>query len=479
MPSPTLRPVWAAVICAGVVAVAGLQGCATYSARPIKTKKVRQRLEAKPDAHVIAKAAEIDHPILRSVPINLDDGISADEAALLAVVMNPQLRADRDERGLARAQLLQAGILPNPTLSGGLEIPTDGNLQGTGLGYSVGLGWDIRSLITRGARRASQREHLKAVDLDIAWKEWQAAQAARLSAVRVLDLQRRLVLSNRMIAMLSRRMAAVQKAVTAGDATVLDASSVRNSLQDLQLESEQLHGQLVRERLALAAALGVPPHTSIEVQDCPMSWDAHAIPPLAVLLKNLQKRRLDLVGLRHGYDSQEASVRAAVLGQFPSIGVELAKAQDTSFVGSINPGVTVDVPIFDHNQGAIAEQRATRQQLYDAYVARLADARATIADLRAQFANSSQRLRLARKSLMNIKKLRDQANKELERGEFTILDVAPLRDRALDLALQVAELRQTRDETAVSLEIASGMYFEPPACAARATPATPSEGQER
>lgn len=49
--------------------------------------------------------------------IDLRRGIVPDEAAAIALYSNPALRAIRDRRGLAAAQLVQAGILPNPVVS--------------------------------------------------------------------------------------------------------------------------------------------------------------------------------------------------------------------------------------------------------------------------------------------------------------------------------------------------------------------------
>jgi hypothetical protein len=103
------------------------------------------------------KAQMIHHPLLRPVNFDLRDGLSPDEAAILAVIANPQLRALRDQKGLAQAQLIQAGILPNPKLSYSLDIPMAGAIEGTVKGYGLGLGWDIISLLTRGAKLAAAR----------------------------------------------------------------------------------------------------------------------------------------------------------------------------------------------------------------------------------------------------------------------------------------------------------------------------------
>ena len=63
------------------------------------------------------------------------------------------------------------------------------------------------------------------------------------------------------------------------------------------------------------------------------------------------------------------------------------RASDNSNIRSVGLGVSIDLPIFDRNQGAIATETATRQKLFDEYTARVFEARSDIvtaaAELRA------------------------------------------------------------------------------------------------
>jgi outer membrane protein, heavy metal efflux system len=100
-------------------------------------------------------AKEIQRPILKPIDFDSRNGLSPDEAAILAVIANPKLRASRDQRKLAAAQLLQAGILPNPQLSYSLDIPTAGATQGTFTAFNFNPSWEIASIISRGAKIAA------------------------------------------------------------------------------------------------------------------------------------------------------------------------------------------------------------------------------------------------------------------------------------------------------------------------------------
>jgi hypothetical protein len=87
--------------------------------------------------------------LLKPVPFNIKDGLLPDEAPILAVLRNPELRTARDHHGIANAQLLQAGLLPNPTLSYSFAALSGGLDQGKVTGFGLGLGWEVTSLITQ------------------------------------------------------------------------------------------------------------------------------------------------------------------------------------------------------------------------------------------------------------------------------------------------------------------------------------------
>src|SRR2546423_14494220 len=161
---------------AGLLLLAG-GGCARYRAMPLTRDAVEAKLT--PDAHALTIAAEqLKHPILRPMHLRSGAPLSPDEIAVIAVVANPALRAERDQRGIAAAQLLQAGLLPNPTVTAGLDFPYQASPADNFVAYSVGIEWEVTALIAHDERRRAAAAQAASVDLDLAWKEWQTAQEA-------------------------------------------------------------------------------------------------------------------------------------------------------------------------------------------------------------------------------------------------------------------------------------------------------------
>lgn len=149
-----------------------VSGCQSYTPDPLTDDRVDREL-AVPEADDINRLFEqIEHPLLPPRVISLDDGIDPDEAMSVSVVLNPALRAERSRRGIAAAQTIQAGLLPNPQLSLSADTPVGGATAGTYNALGAGLSWDIGALIEHRANLDAATLDEQSVLLDVVWQEW-------------------------------------------------------------------------------------------------------------------------------------------------------------------------------------------------------------------------------------------------------------------------------------------------------------------
>ena len=453
----------AAMLMRGVLIVAIVPflsaGCTTYHKRPLTGPAVAEKLTP-PDMTVLSvEAGRIKHPILKPVELDTKRGLTPDEAAVLAVLINPGLRAARDREGVASAQLYQVGILPNPQLSAGLDFPFAGATAGTVTAYGLSLGYDTYSLITRGARIAAARLRSGAVHLDVAWQEWQVAEAAKLHSYRLYLLQKQLDVAREEERGLQENRDAVKEAIDYGDMTLMDLSAAQASLERVHLMALAVEQNLVNERLALLNSIGFRPERSIRLREEIELPDILEIPQVQELMAGIEDRRLDLLALKIGYDSQEETVRAAVLGQFPKITLGGTQARDTGNVVSGGPFVTIDLPVFDRNQGNIAIERATRDQLFDEYVARLFDAESNIATLRANMEWIAHQIRATEIYLPTLERLVATYHDALLQGDADVLTYYNARDDLIATHIDLLNLQLQWIDHFIGLEIASGEYL--------------------
>lgn len=434
-------------------------GCATYRPLPLTDEAVAGKLNPPAMQAVTVAAQQLDHPLLQPLPIDLRDGLAPDEAALLAVLIHPRLRTLRDQRGIARAQLLQAGILPNPQFTYSADVPTGGSTAGTVNAFGFGLGWDVQALLTRRPHLDAAQARLQAVDLDIAWQEWQVAQAAKQHLWRLLFLAKQVALAHAITQDLEANLALVQQGVALALKTDRELAAAQVALQQARFTALTLQQQQVQERLALNRALGLPPHHDVRLQTDlqPPAWDT--LPAAAQLLEHLQSQRLDLVALKMGYASQEATVRAAIRAQFPQITIGLAEARDTDNVITTGFSVSLELPFFDRNQGRIALARATRRQLFDDYIARLFDARAEVVRLRTQIDAIRAQLRVLQTTLPTLERLVQTYATAVQEGNADLLSYYDARNTLARRRIERLQRQQRLVEIEIALEIHAGRFF--------------------
>lgn len=437
-----------------------LISCTSYRQKPLTAAAVDQALVPPAWPVLQLRVAEFTHPRLPPTTIAPDGPFRPEQLAVMAVVTNPGLRARRAERALAAAQLLQAGILPNPTLSLGADLAVSSPDGGETPGSSLGIGWDFTSLITRGAKRASAQAHADQVDLDVAWEEWLIAESAKQAAMRLVAAEQRLELTRAVETSLNSQRELVSAGSAVGIRSRQDEIATITAAADarrLTLENEQA---CVALRMQLNRLLGLPPHQVVVVQ-VPV-WPTTLKLPVT-LSDDLQRYRLDLIALRRGYDSQEEALRVAVLGQFPRISFELVHATDTGKVRTLTLGASIDLPLFDRNQGVIASETATRERLFAEYTQRVFEARSDLAEALAEATALMQRIAEAdRVSAVLERHVQVVAQAE---AAHTIdgFTAGELRSQMLQRRIEDLALRQQLAEVRVACELAAGLVLDSPA----------------
>jgi outer membrane protein TolC len=394
-----------------------------------------------------------------SLSVDLRSGIGPDDAAAIALYSNPALRAIRDRRGLAAAQLIQAGILPNPVVSYARDFVSGGNTAGTVTAYNLTAAWEFSALVPFLPKQTAARKNFRAVDLDIAWQEWQIAMNARAAVYRVLSLGAQVARAREATDGLQQSTDAVRKATEAHEKTVLDLAAVESASQDSRATMLALEQEFEKQRLGLNKILGVEPETNVTLREG-LTLPTHLVPPdERRLFDGLESRRLDLLGLQQGLESQDATMRAAVLAQFPKMSAGFVKASDTTNVHTTGFIVAIDVPIFDRNQGVIATERATRQRLRDEYNQRVFEARSDIATAIADIRSLGQQIAAAEEALPLLEKLVASAQTAIEQGNADVLSYYTARSNLLQKRIQLIKLQEQLLEAHTALEIASGRYL--------------------
>lgn len=432
-----------------LLATASLGACASYSPQPLGAPTVAL---ATPDMAILSRDAEkIDRPFLTPQPIDLSQPLTPNALAILAVLENPDLKAQRAKVGVTDAQAFAARLLPDPQLQGNYDKLVSGPDPFDAFGGQLAI--DIGMLRTRHVERQSGDANKRQVRLDLAWAEWHTAGQARLQGVRILSLEQQLVIARESAEAAERLFDATRRASGRGDLAGSETDTRRQAVLDAESKLRTAENDLATARGDLNKLLGLPPEVVVRIAPPAPS----PIPPAtSVLLAQAIDRRLDLQALRSGYDAAEADVHKAILEQFPALSLTLASARDTSKNWTLGPAIGFTLPLWNRNRGAIATAQATRAQLHAEYDARLFQTRAEIDAAIVGLATVRRQADELRAQMPELEHFAQATDRAARRG-----DIAPatadtalqaLRDRRLTLL----QLEQQIAEQTIALELLSG-----------------------
>jgi outer membrane protein TolC len=428
-----------------VVAVAQLVACAHYYPRPLQ------------EATLAANVADLQIEAPAQIKgwagrhkFDMADGLDLNEVATLAVINNPDLRAQRAQLSVSSAQVFAAGLLPDPQLSTVVDKPT-GDTVGLVNAWSLGLGYDIIPLITRQARVDAANDTHRKVHLDLLWQEWQVIQKSRSLAVALTLEQQRLSLLRAILDLYLQRYRHSTAALEQGNSTLDVNGTDLTALIDTFSQINQLEQTHNQTRHDFNLLLGLQPSVNVDLAPLP-AYRPLSTQALNAQLADLSQRRPDLLALQAGYASQEAQVRAAILAQFPSLGISVNGARDTGNVKTLGLSISLNLPLFSGNRGNIAIERATREQLQEEYNARLAQARADVyrlLELQAILARQQNHLQVY---LPRLEKLVKRARQAYDRGDIEALTFLNMESTWVNKRLEQLSLLQSSWENRISLE---------------------------
>ncbi|MBK9128475.1 MAG: TolC family protein [Phycisphaerales bacterium] len=347
---------------------------------------VDERVRAALGADVSPRFAD-DAQIAATTDALLADGLTADEALQLSLLNNPGVRAAYARVGIARADVVQAGLFSNPTLSIALRFPDGGGLSN----IELAVAQSIAELWLLPVRKRAAEGELQREILVVAREISRAALDARAAYFEALAAERAETLARESGRVAQELLDAAVARQQAGVGSEIDVNLARTELMQTEVGARRAAQATAESRLRLAAVLGLrdaadglklagelpePPHGGL---------DAERLAALA------ETTRLDLVAAGYVVRVAEARVEQEQLSVFADVEVGLSVERDarnsrgdrpwladtawaTAEAGELaapslrprervstdvvlGPTLSLKLPIFDQNQAQIAKAR--------------------------------------------------------------------------------------------------------------------------
>lgn len=350
---------------AAIVLCLALGACATrhYDPEPMDAASSARTLAARSLASAGLKRYIESRQQGKPLPDWPPRAWTPDLLTLAAFHFNPDLEAARARLAAAQAAVTTAGQRPNPTLQ--LPLQRAGNPRDGESPWTLGLALDIpiETHGKRDARIAAATHRAAAARLQVADTAWNLRSRLREQLLILWDTTARIGLLQRQ-ADLDRSLAALLEArLRAGDVSARDLD--RQRLAAIRSDEELLAARQAQgaARIQAAVLLGLKPDALDGVALDLATFDRPDLPlPVPDLRTRALRNRADVLAALESYEASQAALQLEVARQYPDVHLGPGFTFDQ---GVRKPGFDftgIELPIFNRNDGPIAEARARRRE---------------------------------------------------------------------------------------------------------------------
>ncbi len=428
--------------CLALLGVLLLAGCASVDLRA-GFPDVGATVEDRSGTTIMwSPGPELDKETAEKLRSLLQKKLTADDAVQIALLGNRDLQAIYADLGVAKADLVQAGLFRNPVVDAAVAFhlgPLRPDLQ-------LGVVWNVLDALYVPLRKRVAAARFEEAKLRVtgavldSMLEVRAAFYAYQADEQLLELRRTVVQALTASFEVSRRLH------EAGNITDLDLSRDRAAMEasKLELRSAEVAARQSRERLNSLMGLSgreteweVEPHLPdiptepLQVTDVERTAVSRSIDLARA------RQRVVTAGQQAGYDRATAFIPELELG----VGAE--KEADEAFWG-VGPSVSVPIPLFDQGQARIARAASELRRAQQEYYALAVRIRATARAEQERLRGAQDRARYYRNIVLPLQeRVVNEAQLQYNAMQIGIFQL--LRDRERQIEAGVAYVEALRE----------------------------------
>jgi outer membrane protein, heavy metal efflux system len=283
--------------------------------------------------------------------------------SLAALYFNPALDLARARLARADAAVVTAGSRPNPSLGLSPGIPSPYLL-------TLDFSFPIETAGKRGYRVQSARNLDQAARFDLADSAWTVLSGVRLALLNYLLASRSLELVRSEEQVRGDQVKILEQIQSAGEMPRLDVDLARIEHSKTEVALRAAEGQTAEAETSLVAAIGIP---VAGIRGAQFAWPDLDTPPSpetfspAEIQRDAVLNRLDVRRSLAQYAAAEADLQLEIAKQYPdiNIGPGYTFEETHSF---FTVGLSSVIPLFNRNQGPIAEAEARRKEAAAAFL---------------------------------------------------------------------------------------------------------------
>ena len=341
-----------------------LIGCATYEPKPLEPEQSAAAFDSRRlDSPELRRFIErqLGHELDAWPPDSQPPGWTLPTLTLAAYYYHPALTLARANWAEARAALITAGGRPNPTLglTPGYNLSAASGVTPWIPGVTLDL--PVETAGKRGHRITHARQLAEVARWNLATTAWQVRAGVRDALLNFSDAMERERLLGEQFRLQEQWVARLQQRAEAGAIPRTEVTPARIALEKLRLEAAELHRLMGENTVRLAEAIGVPVASLNQAKGIGLAWhfpDATSLTADSAR-RNALTRRADITAALADYEGTQTALQLEIAKQYPDVHLGTGYQWDQG-QSKWNLGLNVELPVFNRNQGPIAEAQARR-----------------------------------------------------------------------------------------------------------------------
>jgi outer membrane protein, heavy metal efflux system len=279
--------------------------------------------------------------------------LSADAAAQVALLNSPEVQVAFEELGLARADLVRAFRLPNPTVEAGLRFRPGQDTPD----IDVAVMLDLTELATLPWSKQAQDSSMQAAQARVAGQLLDIVLDTKRAFYEYQAAEQQLRLERSAAQAAGAALTLAEQLHGAGNIPDLSLSIERARYDETRLQLARAEAEVTSARERLNQQMGLWGHGT--------HWRATELAPpgeppheLASVEQRALQASLDLRTAEHGYAAAARRANlASVRGVLPELKAGVAAEREEDGWG-VGPAVELELPIFYQGQGDVAAAEA-------------------------------------------------------------------------------------------------------------------------
>jgi len=374
----------------------------------------------------------------------LSDGLTDDDAVRIALVNNKTLQSAFEEIGIAKADLVQAGLFSNPNLSAVFRFPFGGG----GADIEAVMPFRISDLWQIPLRKKVASAQLESTMLKVSEEILNTMAETRHTHNEYIALSRIRDETGKMKRQMEELRNHLIYRQKFGFTKDIDIYMADAEVLELEEELSRIEKELQISRIRLNRLLGLSPEQfDYEViGDLPEEFKP--LPDLEIMLTHAFSSRPDIQISKVKVEDSKHVLALERKRIFANVEAGIAYAREPEGTDFMGPEIEIQLPIFDQNQAQIARAEYRLRQAEKELQAKMGLVREEVLSVTERISLARLRANLIRDKLLLIREAAaEYAEKYFEAMQLNMLYLLEARQKLFESKRRLLEaLREQRNQ---------------------------------